>query len=173
MRHPTPLVLCGLISTPALAAGLELSIELPTIDVAEYHRPYVAAWIEREDKSVAAQLALWYQNKVRPGTVVKPGEGGEKWLPDLRQWWRRVGQQTKLPLDGVSGATRVPGRHELKPPTPELPAGQYRLVVEAARESGGREVLNIPFAWPPKNGETLKAQGKSELGALVLTLKSN
>ena len=171
MRTKTPLILCGLIANPAMAAGLELNIEIPKIDIAEYHRPYVAAWVEREDKTVAAQLALWYQDKAKPGQMVKPGEGGEKWLPDLRQWWRRVGQQTTLPLDGVSGATRVPGRYKVEPATPTLPAGKYKLVVEAAREDGGREVLNIPFAWPPKASETLSAKGTTELGALTLSLR--
>lgn len=171
MQHTSPLLLCALLSGPAMAAGLEITVELPALTVAEYHRPYVAAWLEREDKTVAAQLALWYQNKAKAGAKNKAGEGGEKWLPDLRQWWRRIGQQTTLPMDGVSGATRVPGRYSVEHANSTLPDGQYKLVVEAARENGGREALSIPFAWPPKAAETLSAKGSKELGTLLLTLK--
>ena len=80
-----------------------------------------------------------------------------------------------LPIDGVSGATRPAGEQRLhfeqgKAPLGELPAGRYKLVVEAAREVGGREVLTIPFEWPPQSPQHLEAQGKSELGALRLDL---
>jgi hypothetical protein len=34
---------------------------------------------------------------------------------------------------------------------------------------GGREVLRLPFAWPPKPGTVVKAQGSSELGAVALS----
>jgi len=44
------------------------------------------------------------------------------------------------------------------------------LLVEAAREVGGREILRIPFSWPPTQKVTAQAQGSSELGAINLTL---
>ena len=49
--------------TPANAAGIKVSVAIPQIDVAEYHRPYVAVWIEREDSSIGANLAVWYQQE--------------------------------------------------------------------------------------------------------------
>jgi hypothetical protein len=57
---------------------------------------------------------------------------------------------------------------------PKLAPGSYKLVVEAAREVGGRELVSVPFEWPPKPGTpgtTLTAAGKEELGAISLTLK--
>jgi hypothetical protein len=46
MRLPVyTAALSGLLATPALAADLELSLEIPRLTVAEYHRPYVAVWI--------------------------------------------------------------------------------------------------------------------------------
>ncbi len=80
-----------------------------------------------------------------------------------------------MPVDGVSGATRAVGSHTLKfsdkqKPLQTLEAGEYRLVVEAAREVGGRELLRIPFSWPPQQSAEHQAQGKSELGAITLTL---
>ena len=52
-----------------------------------------------------------------------------------------------------------------------LPAGQYNLVVEAAREVGGVEVLRAPFQWPPKARTTSSAKGSTELGAISVTAK--
>ncbi|MDO9453821.1 MAG: DUF2271 domain-containing protein [Stagnimonas sp.] len=176
----------GLLAGPASAAGLDIRIQIPQLDVAEYHRPYVAVWVEREDRSVAANLSVWYQQKraaapaaAAPAAGAPPqgNEGGTKWLPDLRQWWRRGGRELSLPVDGLSGATRPVGEHDLqfgdgKTPLPALPAGKYKLMVEAAREEGGRELVEIPFEWPAKAGTPLKAQGKSELGAVSLVVKS-
>ncbi len=48
--------------------------------------------------------------------------------------------------------------------------GGYQLVVEAVREAGGREALRIPFEWPIKAAQQGSAQGKTELGAISLTL---
>lgn len=158
------------------AAELALSIELPRIDVAEYHRPYVAAWIEREDRSVAAQLSVWYQlDRPAPSGAAPRGESGAKWLPDLRQWWRRGGRDLAMPVDGLSSATRPVGTHVLRfdagsRPLAGLEGGRYRLVVEAAREEGGREQLPIAFDWPPAAKQTLDARGRSELGAVQLQL---
>jgi hypothetical protein len=45
-----------------------------------------------------------------------------------------------------------------------LPAGQYTLVVEAAREMGGRESVRVPFRWGAAN--TASGTGSSELGAV-------
>lgn len=162
-----------LYAGPAAAAGLGLSIEIPRLNVSEYHRPYVAAWIERPDNSVATTLALWYD--VRTGTRNPEGEG-TKWLKDLRQWWRRTGRELQVPIDGVTGATRPAGRHALQftegdKALPKLPAGSYRLVVEAAREVGGREVLSLPFQWPPAQAAQASATGKEELGELRLELR--
>ncbi|MFL9922730.1 DUF2271 domain-containing protein [Herbaspirillum lusitanum] len=156
-------------AVPAHAAEMNLKIEVPRLTVAEYHRPYLAAWIERADQSVAANLAVWYDLK-------KKDKEGEKWLKDMRQWWRRAGRDLQMPLDGVSGATRAPGEQQLnfgsgKGALADLAPGEYVLMVEAAREVGGRELVKLPFQWPPKSAQNAKAQGQSELGAVSLDLK--
>lgn len=158
-----------LVAAPAIAADLNLTVEIPRMDASEYHRPYVAVWIESADQSVAANLAVWYSQK-------ESKEGaGTKWLADLRQWWRRSGRDQTLPIDGVSGATRPVGQHQLrfdaaKPPFASLKPGKYALVVEAAREVGGRELLRIPFDWPISEIRHLDAQGEHELGQIKLDL---
>lgn len=168
MRALLTAVLSGALASPALAAEMKVKVEVPRLTVAEYHRPYVAIWVERPDQSVAANLAVWYDVKLKENE-------GTKWLKDLRQWWRRVGRSAEVPIDGVTGATRAAGEHQLafvqdKAPLGSLAPGQYELVVEAAREVGGRELLRVPFQWPPKAPENHKAQGKDELGAIAVDL---
>lgn len=165
-----PLALLGapLLSSPLLAADLKVSVEIPRLQVAEYHRPYVALWLEKPDQSHVANLAVWYD-------IRKDDQEGLKWLKDLRQWWRRSGRGLDMPVDGISAATRAAGSHTLtfddqQAPLNELPAGEYRLVVEAAREVGGRELLRVPFSWPPIKQQTHQVQGKNELGAIAVTV---
>lgn len=157
------------LATPLVAAELNLTVQIPEQKVAEYHRPYAAIWIERADHSVAAQLAVWYAQKDS-----KEG-AGSKWLPDLRQWWRRGGRELSLPVDGVSGATRPAGQYQWtfvdgQAPLGALAAGDYTLVIEAAREVGGREVVRVPFGWPVTATQHLTAQGSSEIGAIRLDI---
>jgi hypothetical protein len=164
------IALSGLLALPAYAAELNLSVEIPQLNVAEYHRPYVAIWLEGADQKVAADLSVWYQMK-----DTKEGHG-TKWLPDLRQWWRKSGRTQALPVDGVSGPTRPAGRHALTfdardPRLSGLAPGRYAVVVEAVREVGGRELLKIPFDWPAKAARSGKAQGESELGAVSLAVR--
>jgi len=152
-------------AVPALAADLTVSVELPTIRVASYHRPYVAVWIEREDQTAVRTLAVWYQQ-----TRNSEGEGRD-WLKDIRTWWRKGGRAMTLPADGISGATRAPGRQTITVPGArlrDLPPGQYNIVVEAARELGGREVVRAPFRWGAAN--TGRATGSTELGAVSVTI---
>jgi len=167
------LALAALFGAPAFSAGLTVNIEVPRLNVSEYHRPYVAAWIERPDQSVAGTLAVWYDVKNKGGNA--EGEG-TKWLKDMRQWWRRTGRELEMPVDGVSSATRPAGKHQIavsegSVALPKLPPGAYKLYVEAAREVGGREIVSIPFQWPPAKADQSKVAGSSELGEVTLELK--
>jgi hypothetical protein len=158
-----------LVANGAMAADLTVRFELPQLNVAEYHKPYVAIWIERADQSVASTLAVLYD-------VRKKDNGGAKYLKELRTWWRKAGRDMALPLDGVSGATRPAGVQTLsftpaKSGLDKLPAGDYRLVIEAAREAGGRELVRLPFAWPAKGKLAASASGKEELGAVSIAVQ--
>jgi hypothetical protein len=144
-------------------------LQVPRLNVAEYHRPYVAVWLERADQGHAANLAVWYDLKLR-------NNEGTKWLKDMRSWWRKSGRDLTMPADGLSGATRAPGEHVLqfagaRAPLDKLPAGDYQLVVEAAREGGGRELVRMPLAWPPKAAAATEVRGEHELGLVTLNLK--
>ncbi|MBW8720161.1 MAG: DUF2271 domain-containing protein, partial [Variovorax paradoxus] len=81
-----PIAMSALLASSAFAASLAVNIEIPRLNVSEYHRAYVATWIERADNTVAGTLAVWYD--VRTKTNNPEGEG-TKWLKDMRQWWRR------------------------------------------------------------------------------------
>jgi hypothetical protein len=150
---------------PAFSADLTLKLQLPRMDIAEYHRPYVAAWIEKaSDQSYAGNVALWYDLKKRDN-------GGAKWLKDMRSWWRKSGHDTAV-VDGVTGATRSAGEHSINlldaKAVTALAPGQYEVVVEAARENGGRDVVRVPFEWPVKKAQSAKAQGEGELGTVSI-----
>lgn len=157
------------LTTPVFAADIHVKVDIPRLNVAEYHKPYVAFWIEGADQTFVRNLSVWYDIK-------KKDNGGTKWLKDVRQWWRKSGRDLQMPVDGLSGATHAPGEQKMtfsgsKSGLDKLPAGDYVLVAEAARESGGREVLRVPFAWPPKAAQTLQAKGDHEFGALSVELK--
>jgi hypothetical protein len=167
IRHSFALT-AAVASVPALSAELTLKLQLPRMDIAEYHRPYVAAWIERaSDQSYSGSVALWYDLKKRDN-------GGAKWLKDMRSWWRKSGHDTAV-VDGVTGATRTAGDHALNlldaKAVAALAPGQYEVVVEAARENGGREVVRLPFEWPVKRVQSAEAQGQGELGAVSIVAK--
>ena len=152
------------VAAPALAADLTVTIEVPRLSVAAYHKPYVAVWIETPDQTAVRTLAVWYEQ-------VKPDREGLNYLKDLRTWWRKGGRAMRMPADGVSGATRAPGRQTITIPAARLAGvapGQYSLVVEAAREQGGRETIRVPFRWGAAN--TGRAAGTTELGAVTVAV---
>jgi len=167
IRYATAISAAG-FAFPALAADMALKVEIPRLTVAEYHRPYVAIWIEKADQSFAGNLAVWYDIKMR-------NNEGTKWLKDMRAWWRKTGRELAMPVDGISGATRAPGEQAVQfadtTALGKLAPGEYNVVLEAAREVGGREVVKVPFVWPPKAAITTQARGEHELGAISVTVK--
>lgn len=156
-------------AAPAVAADLNVTVEIPRLSVAEYHKPYVSIWIENPaDATAAGTLAVWYDADNKE-------DHGAKWLKDMRQWWRKAGREMSFPADGVSGATRAPGPQKLvfagsKGALKALKPGQYNLVVEAAREVGGHEAVRVPFTWG-KPGKPATAKGASELGVVTVSVK--
>lgn len=171
MYRPHPLILAGLPATalgavPAAAQTMDVQVTVPRQTVAEYHAPYVAMWVEGAGWP-ARTLQIWYDYDNREN-------GGKKWLADVRQWWRTSGRTLTLPANGVSGATRPPGAQKISFPAARfagMTPGQYTLSIEAAREVGGREVVRIPFSWPPKPGQHITVAGKTELGTVTLSFR--
>jgi hypothetical protein len=167
LHHSLALTL-PMLSGWAVAADLAVKFEIPQLNVAEYHRPYVAIWLEGGSQAAITNLAVLYD-------VKKKDNAGTKWVKDMRTWWRKAGRDMTLPVDGVSGATRATGEQKMNfgpavNQIDKLPAGDYQLVIEAAREAGGRELVRVPFKLPLKGKQTLSAKGKEELGAVTLQI---
>ncbi len=40
------------------AAELNVSLQIPALNVAEYHRPYVAVWLENDNQQFVANLSV-------------------------------------------------------------------------------------------------------------------
>ena len=152
----------GALAVPAHADTLDVALTLPRISVAEYHKPYVAIWLEKAG-SPARTLSVWYDQGKR-------NNGGTKWLRDIRSWWRESGRGMQFPADGISGATRAPGPQRIALPVGSLAPGAYTLVIEAAREAGGREAVRVPFNWTGAR-VAARAAGQFELGAVNLTVQ--
>ena len=160
------LLLAG-VAGAAQAGSLTVDVEIAQQNVAEYHKPYVAGWIEDAAGAHANDVFLWYDVKKKEG-------GGQKWLKDVRTWWRKSGRDLTLPIDGLTGATRAPGRQTLTVDAARLnglKAGSYVLVVEAAREAGGHDLVKVPFTYNPGKGGSVSGKGDGELGAVKLTYK--
>lgn len=159
MRPSTFALLGGVLAAPASASTVTVTI--PKHDVAEYHRPYVAIWLEPAGGGAMRTVALWYETK-------KTGkEAGTKYLADLRAWWRKGGRSMTVLADGITGATRAPGQYSVKLPD-NLKPGAYVLNVEAARETGGRELVTLPLTVP---NPSARGAGKSELGAVTVSAR--
>jgi hypothetical protein len=161
------LSLIGLgVSAHAWGADAQLEINLPSKD----KRPYVAVWLEKAGShEFAGNIAVWYDMR-KPNNI-----GATKWLPDMREWWRVSGSSASFPIDGVSGATRPAGESVINLAATEavkkLAAGNYEVVVEVAREKGGRDLLRLPLQWPPRSSSTAEATGTQEVGLVRLTSK--
>ena len=158
-----------ILTAPLFAAApgtIDVAVNIPRLKVAEYHKPYVAIWVEKEGAKPRT-VAVWYDYDMKANE-------GTKWLRDVRQWWRAAGRSMTFPANGITGATRAPGAHKISFTRAQLGAsapGQYMLVIEAAREVGGRELLRIPFTWPAKAGAGGRAAGKTELGAVSVSFR--
>ncbi|ESQ79036.1 DUF2271 domain-containing protein [Asticcacaulis sp. YBE204] len=149
----------------AQAGTVTVEVEVPRLGVAEYHKPYVAGWIEDAAGAHKSNLFVWYQ-------IGK----GDKWLKDIRTWWRKSGRDLTLPIDGLTSATKAPGRQTVKldsnsPAFKGLAAGDYVLNVEASREGGGREVVKVPIKWDGKKASAASAKGTAELGEVKFAYK--
>lgn len=113
-------------STSVQAEQLDVSFELPSFDSANYHKPYVAIWIESKEKKET--LLLWHLTK----------KSEDKWLADIRRWWRKQGRYGDAP-DGVTAATKGPG--EYKKSFNVEGVSKFKLYIEVVREDGGRSLI--------------------------------
>lgn len=145
---------------PAPAAEpLVLDYEIPHLQARRYHAPYLALWIARPDGSAVRQLLVLGDRS--------------HYLLELPQWWRRYGRDDLPAIQGIARPTRMPGRYSLAwdgrdDQGRRLPAGDYVVQVEAARQDGGHELLSLPFRLDPRRPLQVQRQGRSEIGRISL-----
>ncbi|WP_333798339.1 DUF2271 domain-containing protein [Rheinheimera sp.] len=158
-----PLALLLLSCSASAAAPLHIQLELPKPEHGPYHRPYVAVWVEDANEKPVRLIEIWRE---------KPD-----WIKDLRRFWRKTGRADPPLVDARTGATKGPGRYQLiwdgKDDTGvAVTQGDYLLVLEAAREHGGRNLVKQPFRWDESALE-IKVKAGTELGEIILTKGTN
>lgn len=134
-----------------------LDYELPKIEVADYHAPYVVIWVTDANKQLVRTLNVWGDDR--------------KWLDSNYVWWRRYGRKLDN-IDTVAKPSRQAGRYSvvwdgLNDAGQRVEAGQYTVHIEAAREHGQHSYQTFPLAVAAQASQQ-KAPAKDELGALTL-----
>lgn len=137
---------------------VSITITLPTFDIADYRGPYVSVWISDDKNRLVKSLAL-------RGT-------SERWLGELRTWWRRIGRKQEDIVDGFAGATKknMPlniiwdGLDEYGEP---VTTTSLILHVEAAREHGGRTYQKVPFTLNATE-TSIRLENDQELTSITL-----
>lgn len=113
-----------------------INFELALIKAQRVYRPFVAVWVEDEDKHPVKNIAVWY-NK-------------DKWLADLKNWYRAYGAEYKLPggpVQSTTSATRAPGKYTLKwdgtdDQKKPVKNGTYTINIEVVREHGTYQIIS-------------------------------
>ena len=151
------------------AAEMKVSVEIPRLNVAEYHRPYVAVWLEKPDQTFVGNLAVWYDLKLKDNE-------GTKWLKDMRQWWRKSGRELEMPVDGLSSATRAPGEHPItfaldKAPVKDLAPANITWWSRPRAKSAAARLLRVPFQWPAKAADNPRSKASTSSAQVALDLK--
>ncbi|QLE85475.1 DUF2271 domain-containing protein [Shewanella sp. Scap07] len=132
-------LLCtSMLAMPVSASKIEIDLGLAEITEGQYLRPYTAVWVEDSRGKHVDTIALWTWDE------------GEKWLKDIRRWWRKIGRDEAGFIDGVTGATRPSGQYKLDwdftdSEGKSVAAGKYTLLVEVVREHGNRSLVRHKF----------------------------
>ena len=141
---------------------LTITFELARIAGGHARRPYVAVWIQDQDRFPVRTISLW-------GT--KP-----RWVPELRAWQhddrvRNAAEHHDITAS-VSSATRPPGKYTLNWDGKDnagklVKAGTYTVNIEAAREHGTYQILRQEMEF---NGEPrqIELKGGTEISAASL-----
>lgn len=126
-------------------------------------RPFVAVWIETASRVPVRNLAIWF--------------GRQRWLPDLRSWYRMNYAKAEKAADNssivsVASATRSPGLYTLKWDGKDdegnlVEAGKYIIYIEAAREQGTYQIIKqeMEFTGTPKQMDLF---GNAEIASASL-----
>lgn len=155
-------------STPLASTAVEafqdsmtfdVRVQIPSIITTTYARPYVAVWIENDQRQPVKTVQLWV--------------GKDEWLKDLRSWWRKVGRYDKALVDAVTSATRPAGDYRFvwdgtNDAGQKLTQGKYTFHIEVVREHGGRNYLRQKLDLTNSN-ISYQIQPTEETGLIEIT----
>jgi thiamine biosynthesis lipoprotein ApbE len=115
---------------------VNFEINRPPSEAGRYRRPYVVVWVEDKDGNLVRTVSLW---------VSMGGAGPFQWMPDLKRWYladeERKKRDNKELFFTIARPTRQPGKYRViwdgkDDHKRQLPAGEYTIWIEAAREHG-------------------------------------
>ncbi|MEI7732580.1 MAG: DUF2271 domain-containing protein [Verrucomicrobiota bacterium] len=141
---------------------LIVNLELNRSTSQRYRRPFVAVWVEDQDKFPVRTMALWFDRA--------------RWLPDLKAWYH--GDQMRTMADGtdltgtVSSATRPAGKYAIKwdgkddKGKPVKP-GKYTVCIEAVREHGTYQLIRQEMSFTGTAAH-LELKGNPEVSSASL-----
>ena len=147
----TIIILCLLGSSMVNATTLSVDFSLPEFSKEDYRKPYVAIWAEYKGKS--DNLLLWHLTKKKD----------DKWLVDIRRWWRKEGRYADNKFDGITGATKGAGKHHVELDVSAL--SEFTLLIEVVREKGDRSLVRQTINLSDNSNE-YNIAATSEIGAV-------
>lgn len=129
-----------------------------------YRRPYVAVYVEDKKGGPVRTVVLW---------LSQGGAGPERWLPDLKRWYRLDDERKQIStidlVHTISRPTRQPGKYSAVWDGKDdegkyAPPGEYTVSIEAAREHGTYQIIRKsvtiaekPFAEDLKGNVEIKS----------------
>lgn len=148
------------VSASAFPAGSEMVVDF-TYSTSEgrARNPYIAVWVEDSSGNLVQTISLW----------MLQSQKGTRWIRDLSSWYSASGGEAS-----TSGATRSAGTYSVVWDGTGLdgqpvPAGDYVLFVESAREHGPHSITSAPFA-ATGDGFAIDLPAVGELSGLKATL---
>jgi len=140
---------------------LAINIQIAKIEGARIHSPFIAVWVEDENKKTVRNLAVWYS---------KP-----KWLNDLRSWHRgnaATYAASAEKMSSIGSATRPAGKYTLKWDGKDdngnlVATGKYTIYIEAAREHGTHQLMSSEMNFDG-SAQLLNLKGNVEIAAVSL-----
>ncbi|MGB1298750.1 MAG: DUF2271 domain-containing protein [Psychrobium sp.] len=153
------LLISSIAAFSTQATSLNVDFSLPKIDDKNYRKPYVAIWAE--PKGDSENLLLWHFTKHKGKK--------DKWLPDMRRWWRKEGRYSEGKFDGITGATKGAGQYNVDLDIAHLPK-KFTLFIEVVREKGGRSIVRQKIDLN-SDKKQFKLTASEELGEVTINVK--
>ena len=153
----------GKYADPTWDTDYELVINLEIRQFARFrvNRPYVAVWVDDENKRAVRDLAIWY--------------GKPRYLSDLRAWRRSNGNRFAYQnsnISSISSSTRPPGKYTLKWDGKDdngalVKPGKYIINIEAAREHGTHQLMSQEMTFTGSTNQ-INLNGNVEIASASL-----